>query len=657
VSGYGSAFKSLYKDQKKAIPQDLNRDIDQTIEGYKKTIAELKKIGRYQLTEGKKHIRYSGFEELVKMFLLQFKPTSTTSYFCKSFSSGLFASLFIVLMMVTMQRSDNIESLNLANIGWVGDCMVIGIMQSKNDQLGENAEQDMTEGTHIYANPLCPWKCPVLLMAMHVFTTATVGNRLFPGLVQNKRVSNMLRDLLTSLDNSILSLICGKPSDIGTHSFRKGSITYCLGFSGLYHVTDAYLRAGWSLGNVKERYIHQTPGGDQILGRVLSGLVSTQASFQTLPPHFHPEDVNAMTSEDWEAVYPDFKSSPHAFKSVVPLLLASLYYHEDYLRKNLDGNHPIFLCVAMTTTNPTVLKLKERIYICNRYCPDTNMVASGIPQMLVLAEKVERVEKRLEMVETTIVEVKEDVIACIKEIPQAVSDLLRQENQVVDKPVTYAEMMNQTRVNEEKHEANYTRLFGMLESLNAGVSTTSSNICSNLIASSSVTVPTAQTTTYVLHQWKGALHIGWDIDFRVPQDTNITVMWNLYHYGSNIPLYPPYSQLNGKDLQCGNNSTLFSKCKTVIKGIISLAFQNQIFHIEGVPSTTRLSKKQVEDYIRKIPSLPAATVNAILVSGRDALLARLYGAHHGANINNSYTTLHNKLLYWNKHQNDPELKI
>ena len=121
VSGYASAFKSLYKDNKKQIPADLNLEIDQTIEGYKKTIAELKKNGRYQLTEGKKHIRYTGFEELVKMFFLKFKPTSIISYFCKSFSSGLFAALFIVLMMVTMQRSDNIESLNLANIGWFGD--------------------------------------------------------------------------------------------------------------------------------------------------------------------------------------------------------------------------------------------------------------------------------------------------------------------------------------------------------------------------------------------------------------------------------------------------------------------------------------------------------------------------------------------------------
>ena len=368
--------------------------------------------------------------------------------------------------------------------------------------------------------------------------------------------------------------------------------------------------------------------------------------------------MNAMTTADWQDVYADFESAPHSFKAVIPFLLASLYYHEEYLRENLDINHPIFLCKAWNCTNPKVLRLRERIYCCERYCPDTNMIASGIPQMLVLSEKVERLEKRLETVETTIVDVKEELISCINAIPQAVSDLLRQEHQVEDRPVSYADMMQLTRVNEEKHEANYITIKGMLDSIRVDVDTTSSNShSSSNLTVSSTTVPIAQNTAYVLHQWRGAFHIGWDVDFRVPQDTNITVMWNLYHYGSSNPLYPPYNQLNGKDLMCGNNSTLFSKCRTVIKGIVAMAFQEEIFTIEGVPSTTKLSKKQLEGYISTIPSLPAATVNSIFVSGRDALLTRLYGTHHGANINNSYTTLHNKLLSWNKKQTDPALMI
>lgn len=35
---------------------------------------------------------------------------------------------------------------------------------------------------------------------------------------------------------------------------------------------QVYLRAGWSLGNVQDRYIFAGPGGDQLVGRAVCGL-------------------------------------------------------------------------------------------------------------------------------------------------------------------------------------------------------------------------------------------------------------------------------------------------------------------------------------------------------------------------------------------------
>ena len=49
---------------------------------------------------------------------------------------------------------------------------------------------------------------------------------------------------------------------------------------------QVYLRAGWSLGNVQDRYIFAGPGGDQIVGRTVSGLPVTDRTFSILPPHF-----------------------------------------------------------------------------------------------------------------------------------------------------------------------------------------------------------------------------------------------------------------------------------------------------------------------------------------------------------------------------------
>lgn len=103
------------------------------------------------------------------------------------------------------------------------------------------------------------------------------------------------RTLIANLPSQILLSICKCIKDIGTHSFRKGACTFALGIPSLSMISDVYLRVGWSLGNVKDRYISQSPGGDHCLGRpggdhclgrVLSGLGPNTEEFAALPPHF-----------------------------------------------------------------------------------------------------------------------------------------------------------------------------------------------------------------------------------------------------------------------------------------------------------------------------------------------------------------------------------
>lgn len=55
---------------------------------------------------------------------------------------------------------------------------------------------------------------------------------------------------------------------------------------------NVYLRAGWSLDNVQDRYIFAGAGGDQIVGRAASGLPITDLRFAVLPPHFSTEDLD-----------------------------------------------------------------------------------------------------------------------------------------------------------------------------------------------------------------------------------------------------------------------------------------------------------------------------------------------------------------------------
>ncbi len=64
------------------------------------------------------------------------------------------------------------------------------------------------------------------------------------------------------------------------------------------------ITSGWSLGNVQDRYIFGGPGADQLVGRAVCGLPTTQNSFAILPPHFSTEILTGITDSGWENILP-----------------------------------------------------------------------------------------------------------------------------------------------------------------------------------------------------------------------------------------------------------------------------------------------------------------------------------------------------------------
>ena len=62
---------------------------------------------------------------------------------------------------------------------------------------------------------------------------------------------------------------------------------------------NVYLRAGWSLGNVQDRYIFAGAGGDQIVGRAAAELPIKDMLFAVLPPHFSNEDLKLLNGHVW----------------------------------------------------------------------------------------------------------------------------------------------------------------------------------------------------------------------------------------------------------------------------------------------------------------------------------------------------------------------
>lgn len=89
------------------------------------------------------------------------------------------------------------------------------------------------------------------------------------------------------------------PSDLGSHSYRKGSSTYVSNASVAGpSIVALQIRAGWTLGNVKERYLHYEKAGDCFVGRSCCGLDPNSVEFGLLPPHFRPFDPIRGESDD-----------------------------------------------------------------------------------------------------------------------------------------------------------------------------------------------------------------------------------------------------------------------------------------------------------------------------------------------------------------------
>ena len=96
----------------------------------------------------------------------------------------------------------------------------------------------------------------------------------FPGTNQYKRFNELLMKLLIR-ERSNLQSLGADPKSIGTHSIRKGAISLVSAGCTVYPPMAAIcLRAAWSMGNVKDCYIHYEKAGDEYVGRTVTGITS-----------------------------------------------------------------------------------------------------------------------------------------------------------------------------------------------------------------------------------------------------------------------------------------------------------------------------------------------------------------------------------------------
>ena len=240
--------------------------------GLKRTITQAKSESGQSLDEGKKGMK---FEVYKKMCEIMFRSDN---------DDYLFAHTFLTLEWNLLARADNCFHMQTQHIEFENDCLKFYFGKSKGNQTGESNENPW----HVYSNPNCPIICPMLALSKYLFANPDIiktGEKLFPGKNQYSRFMNVFHKVIKSHEEEFYALGVS-PGDLGSHSVRKGAIS--LVASGCIvspPMAAICLRACWSMGPVKDRYIHYEKAGDQYVGRCATGISSLSKEFATSPAY------------------------------------------------------------------------------------------------------------------------------------------------------------------------------------------------------------------------------------------------------------------------------------------------------------------------------------------------------------------------------------
>jgi hypothetical protein len=242
--------------------------------------------------------------------------------------------------------------------------------------------------------------------------------------------SKWLQDALQEVGNLGYAI-----TDFGSHSFRKGITTFCSALIGGPSIIAIFQRAGWSLGQVQDRYFMYSDGGDQLCGRIAAGLnFNGGSTFAVLPPHFASASV--LTEQQWQDICPQYEEYPESFQACLPYLLASLVHHYDWLHekdstgklKNIAPEHPFFQSRVYTSGVLPTLRGAVIANITSGRCEVTGMTATGIPTHIDLQRQMETLQHaNEELVEQLAAHHEETMSQLPEKVSQAVLENLRVE--------------------------------------------------------------------------------------------------------------------------------------------------------------------------------------------------------------------------------------
>jgi len=400
ASAIRSAIGWMYNLARVTACEEMKSDLSKLINGLKRNESAAKAFLGLKITTGKEPLTQEAFEFLAKKL------------FYSADKKDVFAHLFFVLDWCLMKRAENVDGAKINHISFKDDALVFEFAKSKGDQTG-----DPHGPWHVYANPLKPWMCPVLSLARYLFCypeRMLTDMPLFEGTNQYARYSTRFMQLIRQPDvvKDLKDMVVGfEPEDLGTHSSRKGVATMVAsGCTVGPPIVSLCIRAGWSLGGVKDKYLFRENAGDMHVGRCASCHDPDTKEYAISPVYFdftHLEEAAAVSMkkeirEYLESHIPNHEAISSSTWKVVNMCFAAICNAYDHLKENLHEKCPLRSAAVFRDIPDTILALATTKYPWDKTA-DTPK-ATGIPPHVFQLAKMEALEKKMDLLQEGILD-------------------------------------------------------------------------------------------------------------------------------------------------------------------------------------------------------------------------------------------------------------
>jgi hypothetical protein len=211
------------------------------------------------------------------------------------------------------------------------------------------------------------------------------NGRIYPGKGQASRFSSILAKVLQE-NGAAVYRMGYQPGVLGTHSIRKGAVSYLASLPGGPPAASTCIRAGWTMGKVKDIYMRYVVSGDQFVGRCLTLLSVLRTEFGVSPVHFKSDHY------DW--VEPSRKlqfpmvGQVVGFEKITRMCLASMLYHHGWLSSTLRVNHVVLQSSYLHRTAELLARRDECVGVTYPWDDVENNAFTGIPPHVAVLQEL-----------------------------------------------------------------------------------------------------------------------------------------------------------------------------------------------------------------------------------------------------------------------------